>query len=266
MNKARKHGIAPYDVAVIHGGPGAVGSMAPISRYLSKDRGVLEPLITADSLGGQVEELKTVLQKHATLPTILIGHSYGAWLSLIVAATYHKLISKLILISSGPFHDQHTSHIEDTRLKRLSKNEQREYRTILESMRASSILAKSSNMTRLHELSQKTDLYDPIEITTETEQTFDKFWGIFVNVSKDASEFRSSGKFIEQIKKIRCPIVAIHGDYDPHPAAGVREPLADIVHDFRFILLEKCGHDPWQEKQAREIFFHILKKELTSKH
>jgi pimeloyl-ACP methyl ester carboxylesterase len=63
-------------------------------------------------------------------------------------------------------------------------------------------------------------------------------------------------------KRIRCPVVAIHGDYDPHPAAGVRDSLAPVIKDFRFILLEKCGHYPWREQGAKDRFYNILKDEI----
>ena len=45
---------------VVHGGPGACGEMAPVARRLASARGVLEPIQTALSLEGQVEELRTV--------------------------------------------------------------------------------------------------------------------------------------------------------------------------------------------------------------
>jgi len=35
------------------------------------------------------------------------------------------------------------------------------------------------------------------------------------------------------------------------------------VKNFRFILLEKCGHEPWKEKYARDKFYEILKKEIV---
>jgi len=38
----------------------------------------------------------------------------------------------------------------------------------------------------------------------------------------------------------------------------VRIPLAMRVRDFRFILLEKCGHCPWREVHARDRFFNVL--------
>jgi hypothetical protein len=44
----------------------------------------------------------------------------------------------------------------------------------------------------------------------------------------------------------------------------VRDPLAEVLADFRFVLLAKCGHEPWQERQAREPFFALLRDELAS--
>jgi len=69
---------------------------------------------------------------------------------------------------------------------------------------------------------------------------------------------RRSNRLLELGRKIRCPVVAIHGDYDPHPAAGVKEPLSRVLRDFRFVLLENCGHYPWRERLARDEFYSVL--------
>ena len=77
-----------------------------------------------------------------------------------------------------------------------------------------------------------------------------------------AAAMRSSGELLRLGRRIRCPVVAIHGDYDPHPAEGVQLPLKSILKDFRFILLPHCGHAPWREKEARGLFFGYLFKEI----
>jgi pimeloyl-ACP methyl ester carboxylesterase len=74
---------------------------------------------------------------------------------------------------------------------------------------------------------------------------------------------RKSGELLALASQITCPVVAIHGEYDPHPTDGVREPLSTAIDDFRLISLEKCGHKPWIERQAREAFYRILKAELS---
>jgi pimeloyl-ACP methyl ester carboxylesterase len=81
-------------------------------------------------------------------------------------------------------------------------------------------------------------------------------------VWEEADQLRSCGKLLELGKKIRCQVIAIHGDYDPHPFEGVREPLSRVIKDFRFILLENCGHRPWIEREGKERFYRLLRKEI----
>ena len=57
-------------------------------------------------------------------------------------------------------------------------------------------------------------------------------------------------------------VLAIHGDYDPHPFKGIKLPLGKRVRDFRFLLLEECGHEPWNEISVKNRFYDILEKEL----
>jgi pimeloyl-ACP methyl ester carboxylesterase len=67
---------------------------------------------------------------------------------------------------------------------------------------------------------------------------------------------------LECAKRIKCPVVAIHGDFDSHPVEGVVRPLEGKVTSFRWYVIENCGHYPWIERRAREGFFLLLKKEL----
>ncbi|MCX6689200.1 MAG: alpha/beta hydrolase [Methanoregula sp.] len=75
-------------------------------------------------------------------------------------------------------------------------------------------------------------------------------------------QLRKSGDLLAYGRQITCPVVAIHGDYDPHPEDGIRIPLSRVVRDFRFILLDNCGHTPWIERRARERFYEVLIDEV----
>lgn len=46
--KLRTYGQAPFKGAVLHGGPGAPGEMAPVAKELARFCGVLEPLQTKE--------------------------------------------------------------------------------------------------------------------------------------------------------------------------------------------------------------------------
>jgi len=71
-----------------------------------------------------------------------------------------------------------------------------------------------------------------------------------------------SGELLKRALRVQCPVTMIHGEYDPHPAAGSAGLLEGKLPGFRSYLLEKCGHDPWKETYAREEFTRIIKEEL----
>ena len=259
MKNLRLYGNKPFDVAVIHGGPGAPGEMAPVARELSSVRGVLEPLQTAASLEGQVEELHTVLKDKGDLPVTLIGFSWGAMLSFIFTAQYPSFVIKLILIGSGPYEEKYAADIMKTRLSRLGEEGRAEALSLMETLNDPAIGDKNTPMARLGKLISKADSYDPLPYDSEV---LECQYDIYQNVWKQAMELRGSGKLLELGKKIQCPVVAIHGDYDPHPSEGVKGPLSRVLKDFRFILLDNCGHHPWLERTARDRFYNILKNEV----
>jgi len=259
MENLRKYGNKPFKVAVIHGGPGAPGEMAPVARELSSVRGVLEPLQTATTVEGQVQELKAVLEEDGDLPVTLIGFSWGAMLSFIFAAQYPSLVKKLILISSGAYEEKYAVNIMKTRLGRLSEEERGEALSLMETLNDPAIEDKNTPLAQLGKLISKADSYNPLPHDSEI---LESQYDIDQSVWEQASELRSSGKLLELGKRIQCPVVAIHGDYDPHLAEGIKNPLSRVLKDFRFILLEKCGHYPWIEQGARDRFYDILKKEV----
>lgn len=261
MKNLRTYGKAPFAVAVIHGGPGAAGEMAKVARELSHNWGVLEPLQTATSLEGQIEELRVVLEKNGDLPVTLIGSSWGAMLGFIFSARYPEFVKKLILIGSGVYEERYATKIQKTRLSRLSEEEKREAISLIETLNDPSTGDKNTYFAQLGKLFTKADVYHPLTLDTED---LEVQYHIYQSVWNDATELRRSGKLLELGKQIQCPVVAIHGDYDPHPAEGIQQPLSTVLRNFRFILLANCGHLPWIEREARDTFYIILQEELRS--
>ena len=255
----RKYGDAPYRLAVVHGGPGATGSLAPLAKDLSAHCGVLEPLQRGLSINAQVAELADTLLAQATDPVILLGHSWGAWLALITAARHPQLVSKLILVGSGPFEESYATGMMDTRLGRLTPQQQKEARQCMEQLGQGGAEPEPGTLARFGELMHISDSFDPLpDMGAKVRVQMD----IYQSIWPEAAALRRSGELLSMAEEIRCPLLAIHGDYDPHPAAGVQEPLQRRVKDFRFVLLPRCGHEPWAEAHARQEFFRVLGQEM----
>ena len=255
MRSVRKWGHGPYPVVVLHGGPGAPGEVAPVARELSSMNGVLEPFQTATTLDGQVQELHSVLSENGPEPVALIGFSWGAFLAWIFTARYPALVRKLILVSSPPFEEQYAARITQTRMTRLTKKGQVEVQALLAELADPDMPHKNDLLAKLGTLLARADAYDPANVPDEG---FHCQYDVFREVWDEACELREKQILLQMAKMITCPVVAIHGDWDPHPAEGVNAPLAKVLPDFRFVLLEKCGHRPWIERTASENFYKAL--------
>jgi pimeloyl-ACP methyl ester carboxylesterase len=260
MEKLRKYGDAPFCVAILHGGPGIPGEVAPVAKELSKTQGILEPIQTKFTIEDQVLEVKEVLEKNSTPPIILIGYSWGAWLAFIFTAKHPALIKKLILLNSGPFEASYAENILNTRLSRLNTKDRLDIENLFKILADPQAKDKNTVWAKIGAYLPKTDSYDP---TNNHEENLLEFqYDIYESIWPEALKLRKSGKLLEMAKDIKCPVVSIHGDYDPHPASGVEMPLSRIIKNFRFILIENCGHKPWIERKAKENFYKILKDEI----
>ncbi len=184
----------------------------------------------------------------------MIGHSWGAWLCWLTAAKYPHLVKMLILVASGPFEACYAAQIEETRLSRLNRQEVEEIHDLMYKIMNAKGKASNKHFKRFGFLFSKADSYDPLE----GDENIDFRPDIYKSVWPLAVQMRESGELLNLGQSIKCPVAAIHGDYDPHPAEGVEKPLSRVLEGFKIHLLPQCGHYPWKENRAREEFFRIL--------
>ena len=172
-------------------------------------------------------------------------------------------MKKLVLVSSGVFDDAYATGIMGTRLCHLSEED----RSFLDSLVTKLNDPKNRDKNRIFaefgKIIDKADSCDPLVHKSEViEYRYD----IYENIWKQAQELRTGGGLVALGTQIHCPVVAIHGDYNPHPSDGVKIPLSRVIKNFRFILLEKCGHCPWLERSAKDMFYEIIDEELCRVH
>lgn len=260
MSRYRAWGTGPYSVALVHGGPGAPGEMAPVAQELAATRGVLEPFQSAATARGQVEELAAQLGEHADPPVVLAGHSWGAMLALLVAAAHPSLVGRLVLIGSGPLDSAYAGGIMEARLARLAPADRDELLRLQRMFADPSSRPGSADLARYGELCARADAVDPVaaepaDVAPQPD--------IYRRVWTEAAGLREAGHFVEQARSVACPVTVIHGVADPHPVDGVVRPLRAAGLAPRVRLLGACGHVPWRERQARDRFFDLLRRECA---
>jgi pimeloyl-ACP methyl ester carboxylesterase len=234
--------------------------MAPVARRLGQRFGVVEALQTAMSVDGQVEELCATISTRADPPVRLVGHSWGAWLSMMVAARSPGSVARLILVSSAVLEDRYARDMRGTIAARLSADDRLELEKLNALLSDPDVPGRSDLQSALFRLMEKTEFFDRDDAPSERFKTRE---GIFESVWPQAAALRTSGALLNTARGIRCPVQVFHGDYDPSPAEGVRAPLSAAVADLRFDIIKDCGHTPWLERRAKESFYASLEAALT---
>ena len=233
--------------------------MQPVAATIARKYGVLEPLLSVCSIEGQLYELHEHVLACGSPPLVICGHSWGAWLGFLYAARYPTYVHRLVLISSGPFEDRYAPAVAQTRLKRLSKDDIRRLTQLQDALDHADDLERNTIFRNIGQLLFPADSHSPYPYD---DFSMEYRYDVFAAIWAEAELWRKTGRLLREGKNIRCPVIAIHGDVDPHPAAGVQQPLSKILQDFRFILLQKCGHYPWLERQAQQAFYTTLEDAL----
>ena len=254
--------LVENDEVKIKGIPGAqVDQLAgSLKKYAETcEFNLIEPFFTQSSLEAQLSHLKQTLDHYVDEPIILVGHSWGAWLAFLFAARFQQWVKKLILIGAGPFEASYATQILPARLASLPERAQQ---TVFRLSTIASQPGRSLTPAQfkiLGELLSQADCYDCMEFDQSELEYLPE---VHAAVWPVADTMRASGQLIAAGESITCPVIAIHGDHDPHPAEGVEIPLSRVLNDFQFYLIPACGHYPWYERQAREVFFKVLKEAL----
>ena len=233
--------------------------MAPVARRLGQRFGVIEALQTEMSVDGQVKELCATIATHAVAPVKLVGHSWGAWLSMMVAARSPENIARLILVSCAVLEDRYARGMKSAIMARLSAGDRLEMDRLNAILNDPDVPNRNTLQSALFRLIDKTEFFDRDDAPSER---FETRAGIFDSVWPEAAALRTKGALLDIARAIRCPVQVFHGDYDPSPAEGVRAPLSAAVADLRFTIIKDCGHTPWRERRAREPFYASLEAAL----
>ncbi len=248
----RLYGRAPYKIVLVHGGPGAIGSLKGFARELNmlSQAGVVEAMQSKYSIAELIEELHDQIEDNCNDKAILIGHSWGAWLAALFAEKYPEIIERIILVGCGPLEDKYVCEIGARRLENLSEEEGAIFQRLTDNR------ATDEDMEKIPEIFEKSDNYclenaDLHRADKTDSQMHNLVW-------EEAAKLRTQGNILTSFKQIKCKMVLIQGESDPHPARGITMPLLENGIECETYILEKCGHNPFMEKYAKERFYKIL--------
>jgi pimeloyl-ACP methyl ester carboxylesterase len=261
MPAVRQYGHTGPCLALLHGGPGAPGYMAPVARRLASAFRVIEPLqrgsgSTPLTVARHVRDLHGALDAAFRGEKIaLAGHSWGAMLALAFAAEQPGRISSIALIGCGTFDAAARESLRLRRELRISA----ELRRRIDAL-PSEIPDPDERLRALGEMLLPVDSFDPVVTSLELEQcdarAFTESW-------EDMLRLQGEGTYPAAFSAIDVPVLMLHGAEDPHPGRMIRDSLAPHVAKLEYVEWPRCGHYPWIESAARERFFEKLEAWLS---
>ena len=262
----RVWGQGSRTVVLVHGGPAAPGTMAPVAYGLAEEYRVIEAFQRGSGAGGELTVGHHVADLHALVvgqcdncPTALVGHSWGAMLALAFAAEHPEMNLPLVLVGCGTFdpvaraefnrrrQERHTPEMRSRELalerdQSLSEGERMSRRGAI----ADEVYTFSRRQAGAGEPSD--DLIGPFDLEAHR-QTWD-----------DELRLQSQGLHPAAFAKITAAVLMIHGREDPHPGTMIRDSLLAHVPQLEYLELPQCGHSPWNEQFARDDFFLELRR------
>lgn len=251
--RVRRFGRPGRAAIVLHGGPGAPGSAGPLARALADPLYILEPWqrwssdlpLTVDR---HVADLAEVVSRCTPgEKPALVGESWGAMLALAFASRFPNRVCALVLVGCGSFDPSARARLHETLEQRTTPELAARLAELEgELPDAAERFAEGHRLSdSLYTYSRAADAHDPIEhfdLKGHSES-----WS-------DMLRLQASGALPAEFAAIRCPVLMLHGAYDPHPGAMIRDSLTPHLPQLEYHEFERCGHSPWVEEHARDRF------------
>src|SRR6266404_2393115 len=248
MLKVRSYGSSVPQVIVVHGGPGACGSMAPVARELADSFRVLEPFQSgvATTVADHIADLHEVVESCSGLVApALVGHSWGAMLSLAYAAAHPSMVGPIVLVCSGTFDLPSRDQLNANMAKRMNS----EMRRRLEQV--DQLTDPNARFRALGDLTMQLYSYD---LATTDQEIDESEPGSNHETWDDMVRLQNEGVYPAAFAEIKSPVLMLHGAADPHPGEMIRPSLAPYIPQLEYREWERCGHYPWLEKATHDEF------------
>jgi pimeloyl-ACP methyl ester carboxylesterase len=256
----KHYGPDGRSVVVVHGGPGVPGCAGPLAEALADPLHVLEPWQRMSSdvpltVAQHIEDLAHVISQKATGERpALVGESWGAMLALAFASTYPDQVSALALVGCGTFDPKARARLQS----KLEERTTEELQAQLEELETLD-LDENERIAKEHALSDSIYTYSravsgpgaELDLKGHTET-----WS-------DMIRLQEAAVYPAAFTAITCPVLMLHGSYDPHPGGLIRDGLQNFIPHLEYTEFDRCGHSPWIEEHARDRFLSNLRTWLS---
>ena len=233
--------------------------MAPIARALADSFRVLEPFQSgvATTVADHVADLHEVVESCSDSGApALVGHSWGAMLSLAYAAAHPDKAGPIVLICSGTFDLPSREMLRANMAKRMDSHTRRRFEEV------DQLTDPNERFRALGSLTMELYSYD---LATTDQEIDESEPGSNHETWEDMVRMQGEGVYPAAFAAIKSPVLMLHGADDPHPGEMIRASLEPHIPQVEYREWQRCGHYPWLEKSARDEFSSVLRTWLTTR-
>ncbi len=255
----KRYGPDGRSVVVVHGGPGAPGGASLLAQALADPLQVLEPWqrMSSDTpltVAQHIEDVANVIAHEIPGESpALVGESWGAMLALAFTSEHPDRVSALVLVGCGTFDREARERLQSTLAERTTEELQEQLAQL-----ATRVPDENERAAQAHALSDHLYAYSravgeplaKIDLKGHTES-----WS-------DMVRLQEAGLYPAAFRTITCPVLMLHGSYDPHPGGLIRDGLQQFIPHLEYTEFDRCGHAPWIEEHARRRFLSTLRSWL----
>lgn len=264
--KFNEYGTGAKTIILVHGGPSLYGYMMSLGDQLTdkfkvidySQRGSEGNPYEGEDLGIDlhIKDLNEIVDQVEGKP-ILIGHSWGANLSLFYAAEHSEEIEKVISLGTASLTEEMGdlfSEIFASRITEADKTQLENINRKLEDAKTDSKINELMNerlsiTSPLYHFDRKTEEKLPVckwNFST-FQDSIDSLWDLI-----------EDGKVPGLLKKISCPVIAIQGDTDVFPPKETFLFLKENISNFESHEIQNAGHFPWLEEENEEFLRKLI--------
>lgn len=263
---------------VLHGGPGlAYNYLFPHFSKLAENFKVIffdqrscgkssGDEITSDiTMDNLVKDLEELRQSFNIEKINILGQSFGGLLALNYAIKYPERLKTLLILESTGASSDFIKKFQENINSRITEDIQRqlsETKKELNEFTSSKVLKNgvAKVFSRYLSIINKLYFYDTSYMKNLDMGYFDDEMArkSFI-IQEQLHSYLMHYNLLDQLSKISCPTLIIHGDYDPIPYEEI-EKIHEAIEGSEFFLLKECGHFAHIEKPVE--YFHIIRNFL----
>jgi pimeloyl-ACP methyl ester carboxylesterase len=170
-------------------------------------------------------------------------------LALAYAAEHSESIKSIVLVGCGTFDSASREVIIKMRRQKIIDfiSKHPEYEADLK-------LDIGQQIMKWHDM---TDSYEPVKDQGETHlsEPFDEIG--HKETWQDMVRCQKVGIYPQSFTSVKVPVLMLHGADDPHPGGMIRDTLKQYIPHLEYHEFQQCGHEPYNEKYARDDFFAL---------